>query len=135
MQRRRIQGLCFNCDDKFSSGHRCKGSQLLLLEGNIDGESEGENNEANTDLLFYPKISLHVLTGWTVAKTMRVTTKIGTYEVVVLIDSGSTHNFISDKVAALLHLPVVPTEPFNVRVANGQPLKCQGRFDNIHIFL
>ncbi|KAJ0085655.1 hypothetical protein Patl1_07500 [Pistacia atlantica] len=66
---------------------------------------------------------------------MRVTAKIGTYEVVVLINNGSTHNFISDKVAALLRLPLVPTKPFNVRVANGQPLKCQGRFDNIHILL
>ena len=53
----------------------------------------------------------------------------------VLIDNGSTHNFISDKVVALLQLPVVPTKPFHVRVANGQPLKCQGRFDNVHILL
>lgn len=135
MQRRRAQGLCFNCDDKFSSGHRCRGPQLLLLEGHIDGDSEGDNNEANTDLPSDPEISLHALTGWTVAKTMRVAAKIGTYEVVVLIDSGTTHNFISDKVSALLRLPVVPTEPFNVRVANGQSLKCQGRFDNIHILL
>ncbi|KAJ0025652.1 hypothetical protein Pint_07341 [Pistacia integerrima] len=95
------------------------GPQLLLLEGNIDDESEGDNNEANTDLPSDPEISLHALTGWTAVKTIHVTTKIGTYEVVVLINSGSTHNFISDKVAALLRLPVVPTEPFNVRVANG----------------
>ncbi|RVW32935.1 hypothetical protein CK203_112638 [Vitis vinifera] len=31
MQKRRAQGLCFNCDEKFTSGHRCKGPQLLLL--------------------------------------------------------------------------------------------------------
>ncbi|KAL5582355.1 hypothetical protein UlMin_014797 [Ulmus minor] len=135
MQRRRAQGLCFNCDDKFTSGHRCKGPQLLLLEGNIDDDLEGDTKEAETDLPYDPEISLHALTGWTAAKTMRVTAKIGTHDVVVLIDSGSTHNFISDKVAALLHLPVVPIAPFHVRVANGQPLKCQGRFDNVHILL
>ena len=33
MQKRRIQGLCFNCDEKFTPGHRCKGPQLLLSEG------------------------------------------------------------------------------------------------------
>ncbi|KAA8543343.1 hypothetical protein F0562_021162 [Nyssa sinensis] len=82
MQRRRAQGLCFNYDDKFSSSHRCRGPQLLLLEGNIDDESKGDNNEANIDLPSDPKISLHALTGWTAAKTMRVTAKIGTYEVV-----------------------------------------------------
>ncbi|KAL5579876.1 hypothetical protein UlMin_012318 [Ulmus minor] len=135
MQRRRAQGLCFNCDDKFTSGHICKGPQLILLEGNIDDELEGDTKKVETNIPSDPKISLHALIEWTAAKTMRVTAKIGTHDVVVLIDSGSTHNFISDKVAALLHLPVVPTAPFHVRVANGQPLKCQGRFDNIHILL
>lgn len=53
---------------------------------------------------------------------MQVMAKVGYYDIVVLIDNGSTHNFISEKVADLLHLPVVPTEPFNVWVANGNPL-------------
>ena len=29
------KGLCFNCDDQFKSGHRCKQSQLLLLDADI----------------------------------------------------------------------------------------------------
>ena len=51
--------------------------------------------------------------------------KIGLYEMVVLIDNGSTHNFISEKMANMFQLPVVPTKSFNVRVVNGEPLKCQ----------
>jgi hypothetical protein len=86
-------------------------------------------------LEFQPEISLHALSGWTTYKTMRVLEKIGPYEMIVLIDSGSTHNFISEKVANMLQLPVVPTDSFNVRVANGGPLKCQGRFENVHIAL
>jgi hypothetical protein len=66
---------------------------------------------------------------------MRLMAKIGPYEMVVLIDSGSTHNCIGEKVANMLQLPVVPTESFNVRVTNGGPLKCQGRFENVHITL
>jgi hypothetical protein len=66
---------------------------------------------------------------------MRVLAKIGPYEVVVLIDNESTHNFISERVTNMLQLPVVPTKSFNVRVANGGPLKCQGRFENVHIAL
>lgn len=31
MQERRSRGLCFNCDDKFSPGHRCHKKQFLLL--------------------------------------------------------------------------------------------------------
>ncbi|KAH9735892.1 hypothetical protein KPL71_017903 [Citrus sinensis] len=36
MQRRRAQGLCFNCPEKFSVSHKCMGPQILLLEGSID---------------------------------------------------------------------------------------------------
>jgi len=132
MQKRRAQGLCFNCEEKFTPGHRCNGPQLLLLEGCCE-YPEGDDIESSLD--FQPEISLHALSGWTAYKTMRVMAKIGPYEMVVLIDSGSTHNFISEKVANMLQLPVVPTESFNVRVVNGGPLKCQGRFENVHISL
>jgi len=74
---------------------------------------------------FQPEISLHALSGWTTYKTMRVLAKIGPYNMVVLIDSGSTYNFISEKEVNMLQLPIVPTNSFNVRVANEGPLKCQ----------
>ena len=61
-----------------------------------------------------PRISLYALTAWSSPKTMRVAAQIGTLEVMALIDSGSTHNFISDHVAYLLRLSVVPTGPFQV---------------------
>ena len=31
MQRRQAQGLCFNCNERFTPGHRCSQPQLLLL--------------------------------------------------------------------------------------------------------
>ena len=82
-----------------------------------------------------PEITLHALTGWTAPKTMRITAKICARDVIVLIDSGSTHNSISERMANLLRLPVVPTQPFTVRVANGENLKCQGRFEEVQIDL
>ena len=33
MQKRRAHGLCFNCNEKFNPGRKCRGPQLLLLEG------------------------------------------------------------------------------------------------------
>ncbi|KAJ0040549.1 hypothetical protein Pint_26935 [Pistacia integerrima] len=84
-----------------------------------------------TELQQEPEITLHALTGWTTSKTMRVAAKVGQHDIVVLIDTGSTHK----KIANLLQLPVVPTEPFDVRVANGSPLKCKGRFDHVQILL
>jgi hypothetical protein len=131
MQKRRSQGLCFNCDEKFTPGHKCQRPRLLLLEG--DEETHLQDDEDFED--DEPQISLHALTGWSTAKTMRIMARIGNHELTVLIDSGSTHNFISERIANWLHLPVIPTQPFNVKVANGNPLKCQGRFENIHVLL
>jgi hypothetical protein len=82
-----------------------------------------------------PKISLHALTGWSSPKTMRVAVKIRSLEVVALIDSNLTHNFINDRTARLLQLLMVPTNLFKVRVANGEKLSCQGRFEQVPINL
>ena len=61
--------------------------------------------------------------------------EVGPQKLIVLIDSGFTHNFINEGVAELLHLLMVPTDPFNVKVTNGEPLKFQGRFNNVQIEL
>lgn len=39
MQKRREKGLCFNCDEKFTPGHKCKTKQAFLID---PGESESE---------------------------------------------------------------------------------------------
>jgi hypothetical protein len=82
-----------------------------------------------------PKITLHALASWTPPKTMRVSAKMGSHEVMVIIDNGLTHNFISNHLASMLRLPVIPTESFHVRVANGERLTCQGRYDKVQVEL
>lgn len=95
----------------------------MLLEGGVEEVDHGEKDE--------PEISLHALTGWPTAQNMRLTTTIGHFEVMVLIDSDSTHYFVSERVANLLWLLVVPTDHFLVRVANDTPMKHNGRFENV----
>lgn len=53
---------------------------------------------------------------------MRIKAVIGRKAVIILIDSGSTHNFVDHKVAQALQLPVTPVEEFTVKVANGERL-------------
>ena len=103
-----------------------------MLEGHDDGDNvirndvtEEQHAEENHEELIKPEITLHELTGWTAPKTMRVSARIGSNYVITLIDSGSTHNFISERVANLLRLPVVPTTAFTVWVTNRENLKCQ----------
>ena len=38
MEERRKQELCYNCDEKWQMGHKCKGAKLFLLEEVMDLE-------------------------------------------------------------------------------------------------
>ena len=42
----------------------------------------------------------------------------------MLVDSGSTHNFIQDRKAKFLGLKVIPAQGFHVLVGNGDELSC-----------
>lgn len=56
-------------------------------------------------------------------------------QVVTLIDSGTTHNFMSDKAANRLNLKLTQTKPFTVRVADGNPLRCTNKYQGVAIEL
>ena len=107
----------------------------MICEEVADQQAEEAGPDEVHETETEPEITFHALTGWTAPKTMRVMATIESLELVVLIDSGSTHNFIGTRVARLFRLPVVPTEEFTVRVANGERLKCQGRFERVPALL
>ncbi|KAJ3697247.1 hypothetical protein LUZ61_000952 [Rhynchospora tenuis] len=127
MQQRRQEGLCFNCDEKFVRGHKCKGrATLLYLEGAEDDPdledhytfSLTESDQPETE------ISLNTLLGRYSTKAMRMLGCISSHPVQVLVDSGSTNNFISRRTAQFLKLATSPTTLFRVRVGNGATLQC-----------
>ena len=39
MQCRRLQGLCFNCNECFTAGHKCQGPRILMLDRHVDGNN------------------------------------------------------------------------------------------------
>ena len=141
MPHRGTQGLCFNCNEKFTASHKCTKAQLLLLESEelpnevVHEEIMGEEIAGEPGESVHPRISLYALTGWDAPQIMRVMARIRPYKIVVLIYSGSTHNFINSKLANMLQLLVKPTTTFTVRVANGENLMCQGKFKKVHILI
>ncbi|KAJ0031866.1 hypothetical protein Pint_12959 [Pistacia integerrima] len=80
----------------------------IVCEEVVD-ENSIKNQHAD---LIEPEISLHELTGWSIPRTMRIKARICHHELEVLIDSGSTHNFLSAKMAQILQLSIIPTKPF-----------------------
>ena len=59
-----------------------------------------------------PEISLHAMEGRSRPQTLRVQGHLQNSPVSVLIDSGSTHNFVQAQVAKFLGLAMTPTTEF-----------------------
>lgn len=71
------------------------------------------------------KISFHSLAGHSAPKTLRLLGSISNHQVVVLVDGGSTHNFIQQELVVQLNLPCRETPfPLRVMVGNSQQLLC-----------
>jgi hypothetical protein len=62
--------------------------------------------------------------GHSIPQTLRVMGQINHNPVAILIDSGSTHNFLQDRVAKQLGLTTTPAHSFKVLVGNGEELQC-----------
>ena len=124
--------LCFRCDAKFPPGHRCKNKELQVLvlqEGHIDSEagphtSIDETQEEEVEEV--AKLSLNSVVGLSTPRTMKVKGKIAQHEVVVLIDYGATHNFISTKLVQELELPLECTSGYGILMGTGAAVKGKG---------
>jgi len=133
------QNLCFNCDERYTRGHRCKPQFFLFTcfdtedppeEQPID-ESVPEPHEPEAGL-----ISLHAISDQWSPRTFRVTGAINGYNVQILVDSGATHNFIQNRVAQFLQLSREPTpSPLRVMVGNGDFLPCLIFCPNVNLHL
>jgi hypothetical protein len=54
-------------------------------------------------------------------------------KVIVLIDSGSTHNFIHYKLAKALNFFVYPTPEFQAMIADRGTINCSGKYNKINL--
>ncbi|XP_028780228.1 uncharacterized protein LOC114736538 [Neltuma alba] len=125
-QRRREKGLCYRCGEPFRPGHHCAGS-FSLMEIAEEGETVMppliEEVDAEAEVAD-AEISFNAILGKASASTMRLQGTLRGRDVLVLVDSGSTHNFVSDSIVNELNLPVQQVQPFGVQIGNGSTVKC-----------
>ena len=66
---RREKGLCYNCDDKYAPGHKCKSKFILLISNDdeqdmeFSGEGKNEEDPGDSTIISIPEVSMHALAG------------------------------------------------------------------------
>ncbi|KAG8489288.1 hypothetical protein CXB51_017334 [Gossypium anomalum] len=111
MEERRAKGLCYNCDESYSIGHRCKRLFWIKVP-----DIEDEQYDEVDDL----EIFLHAIGGTCNSSTMQLTAKVSGKTVLVLVDSGSTHNFLREGLVPRLGLKIQKKSGLQVCAANGE---------------
>ena len=94
-----------------------------LVDDQVDIQHPPVHTSSHDDHL---EISLHALAGITTPQTMRVKGFFKKIPLTILIDSGSTHNFIDPQIARQDDYFVHPCSMFEVMIANGGTLTLQG---------
>jgi hypothetical protein len=151
MVERRKQELCYYYDEKYSPGHKCREQKFFQIDVSTSTSSEDILSDEATDTedtqptvpISYPVpppmepeepvISLHALMGISAPQTLKIKGYIKHRPVVVLIDSGSTHNFIHRRIAEEVNCFVRPVSNFQILIANGGTMKCGGRCENVKL--
>ncbi|KAL4313107.1 hypothetical protein GQ457_01G008060 [Hibiscus cannabinus] len=130
---RRANNLCFKCGEKFGPGHQCKLKQLNMMEeeGLCQGDEMEETKENAIDKINLTEeteneegaleISINALLGSVGYSTIRIQGSIKGRPLNILVDSGSTHSFVTETWAKE-GLELVQTNPLTITVANGEQL-------------
>lgn len=142
MQLRREKGLCYYCDEKFSITHKCPNRHYYLLqmeddELNLQPEPPDLYGASEIDLTgeIEHHLSLNALNGSHGAGTMRFQGQIHGIDVTVLLDSGSSDNFLQPRIANCLQIPIQSTTQFPVLVGNGNSLTTMGYIDDLPVVI
>jgi hypothetical protein len=78
-------------------------------------------------------ISLNALTSFFAPQTLKLIGYIKHQKVIILVDSGRTHNFIQCCITQETHCYIHVVNNFQIMIVNGRSMKCGGHCENVHL--
>ncbi|XP_048571236.1 uncharacterized protein LOC125551892 [Triticum urartu] len=133
------QGLCYNCDKPYVSGHVCPRLFYLEVADYVEDTPADGPPPVAAEAAPAPTpatalvVSLQALAGIRDKQTMLLPVMIHGECLVALLDTGSTHNFLPEATMRRLALQLTGGEQLRVTVANGDRLRCHGLARNMPI--
>ena len=135
---RSARGLYY--DEKWSMEHRCKQGQLLMIEPigeepkakNVDSDHEGINSNEDVGPTIY---TMHALADYSNPQTMEVGETLEHQPVIVLIDTGSTNNFMDSETIDRLAHHIEDYDRFEVKIVDGRIFTCDSKGSKIKLII
>jgi hypothetical protein len=138
---RKANGLCYYCGEKFDPAHvevcakRTKAQLNVLAVNDLDQNLNDEvlnQLEVEDDLTEdFHHLSLHAVAGTEGADCMQIRSLVKNKVMLILLDSGSSHSFVSSNFVASVGLPTEKTTAKKVKSANEQVLITDKRVPNL----
>ncbi|KAL0539536.1 hypothetical protein IC582_023751 [Cucumis melo] len=117
---------------------------FVVHDNNVEEEIIEEEDEEPKELNMFEleggvntvvELSINSVVGLTNPRTMKVRGKLQGEEIVVLIDCGATHNFISEKLVKEKKLHTKETTHYGVILGSGTMIKGKGVCENVELLL
>jgi hypothetical protein len=128
---RRAKDLCYKCVVKWGPTHKCAPTvalhvveelwQLFEDPETIPVVSAEQDTDSGDELM---SISIHAVNGCEATKTIKIVGNLYGHKPIMLIDSGSSSNFISEALAADFPNSTPLSKLVSVQVANGNIILC-----------
>lgn len=140
LQEKRAKGLCFRCDSKWGVGHKCQRKELSVLvtqeegsgqedeRGSGEMESDGEGVQEDE---IHSEVSLNSVVGITSPRTVKIRGEVNGMPVIVMIDPGATHNFISTHAVERLGVECSLARKFDVALGTGAVVNSIGECKSV----
>jgi hypothetical protein len=118
---------------KYSKGHKCGEKKIFYIDCEEEKDHELELPQDPDLEETTPTISCHALSDISTTQTINIQGYIKNRKLNILIDSGSTHNFINYKLAKDLNFFVYPALEFQVMIVDGGTINCSWKFHSINL--
>lgn len=136
---RRSKGLCFVCGERWGRDHKCSNSvQLHVVQELLDVLQDDDNSDLQTGEKHQNSeeegnlmaISQHAIWGTESPKSLRLRGWVQGYELLMLVDSGSTHSFMDADIGLKLSGVKNLRQKLTVKLADGGTLSCSHEIAN-----